>query len=321
MEKIIRGRIVKIESKDYYVKEQNGKMIRCSLRGKFKKTLQIKKDKLLTLDVAVIGDWVEYNYSTEGIGVIESIHERRNYLSRKAGRARGGLYRGGRLEQIIASNIDNLFIVTSIKSPKFNNRFLDRVIVSAESSGLKVNIIINKIDLDERNLTGEWEQLYSQIGYNVFEISAAENIGLEEIKNLIKNNANIFWGQSGVGKSTLLNKMYPYLDFKVGDVSEFSDKGMHTTVTGEMREVGKESFIIDTPGIREIDPYGIKKEDLCHYYKEFLSYIQNCKFNTCIHQHEPGCAVVEAVEENKISFERYESYLNLLETIEEDMFY
>ena len=231
------------------------------------------------------------------------------------------MYRGGRLEQVIASNIDNLFIVTSIQSPRFNNKFLDRVIVSAESSKLHVIIIINKIDLDNRNLANEWEQLYSEIGYNVLAISAAENIGLEQIKKLIQNNVNIFWGQSGVGKSTLLNKMYPYLDFRVGEVSESSNKGMHTTVTGEMREVGKNSFIIDTPGIREIDPYGIKKEDLSHYYKEFLPFIHDCKFNTCIHKHEPGCAIVEAVETDKISIERYESYLNLLETIEVDMFY
>lgn len=253
--------------------------------------------------------------------MIESIEERKNYLSRKAGRARGGLYRGGRLEQIIASNIDNLFIVTSIKSPRFNNRFLDRVIVSAESSKLNVSIIINKVDLDDRNLSSEWEQLYSNIGYNVSLISAEENIGVKELKDQISNNVNIFWGQSGVGKSTLLNKMFPYLEFRVGDVSESSNKGMHTTVTGEMREVGNNSFIIDTPGIREIDPYGIKKEDLSHYFKEFLPFIHDCKFNTCIHKHEPGCAVVEAVETEQISIERYESYLNLLETIEEDMFY
>ncbi len=123
------------------------------------------------------------------------------------------MYRGGRLEQIIASNIDNLFIVTSIKSPKFNNRFLDRVIVAAESCKINVNIIINKIDLDNRNLSSEWEQLYSEIGYNVFVISAAENIGLNKLKNQLIDNVNIFWGQSGVGKSTLLNKMYPQSRF------------------------------------------------------------------------------------------------------------
>ena len=259
--------------------------------------------------------------STEGIGVIERIKKRKNFLSRKAGRARGGLHRGGRLEQVIASNIDNLFIVTSVKSPRFNNKFLDRVIVAAESASINIIIIINKIDLDDSNIAREWEQLYSDIGYKVFVISASENIGLDQLEENLIGKVNIFWGQSGVGKSTLLNKMFPQLDFKVGEVSESSDKGMHTTVTGEMCEVGPNTFIIDTPGIREIDPYGIKKEDVCHYFLEFLPYIHDCKFNTCIHIHEPGCAIVEALEQNEISIERYESYMNLIGTIENDMFY
>lgn len=259
--------------------------------------------------------------STEGIGVINAIEERKNYLSRKAGKGRGALKRGGRLEQVIASNIDNLFIVTSINSPKFNHRFIDRVIVSAESSNINVKIVINKVDLDDRNISKEWEQFYTDIGYKVFTISAIENIGVDEIKNLLDGKVNIFWGQSGVGKSTLLNTMFPHLDFEVGEVSESSQKGMHTTVTGIMKEVSDNTFIIDTPGIREIDPYGLKEEDVCHYFKEFLPYIHECKFNTCIHKHEPGCAVVEAVENEQISYERYESYLNLLNTIEEDMIY
>jgi len=175
--------------------------------------------------------------------------------------------------------------------------------------------------LDDRNLSAEWEQLYSNIGYNVFVISAVENIGIDEVKSWLNNKVNLFWGQSGVGKSTLLNSMFPYLEFHVGDVSDYSQKGSHTTVTGELREVGDNTYIIDTPGIREIDPYGIKKEDLSHYFKEFLPYIQNCKFNTCIHQHEPGCKVVTAVEEHYISLKRYESYLNILNSIEDGMFY
>lgn len=247
--------------------------------------------------------------------------DRKNYLSRKAGRARGMLKRGERLEQIIASNIDNLFVVTSIDSPRFNNRFLDRVIVSGESSRLNVVVIINKVDLDDREIALEWEQLYTEIGYKVFITSAINSVGIEEIREYLKNNVNIFWGQSGVGKSTLLNSLYPNLNFEVGDISDYSNKGTHTTVTGKMCKVAEETFIIDTPGIREIDPYGIKKEDLSHYFKEFVDYIHDCKFNTCIHQHEPGCAVVEAVEKNEISFERYESYLNMLETIEDDMIY
>lgn len=198
---------------------------------------------------------------------------------------------------------------------------MDRVIVASESSGINLNIIINKVDLDERNLSKEWEQFYSNIGYKVFIISAVENIGTDEIKKNLLNKINLFWGQSGVGKSTLLNAMFPYLEFDVGEISEASNKGTHTTVTGEMREVGENTYIIDTPGIREIDPYGIKKEDLAHHFNEFVLFIQNCKFNTCIHVHEPGCAVIAAVEEKMISIERYESYLSILSSIEDGMIY
>lgn len=163
--------------------------------------------------------------------------------------------------------------------------------------------------------------MYYDIGYNVFIVSALEKIGIENLKKSLTGKINLFWGQSGVGKSTILNKMYPQLKLEVGAISNYSSKGKHTTVTGEMKKVGRQTYIIDTPGIREIDPYGIKKEDLTHYFKEFIPFMNNCKFNTCIHKHEPGCAVVEAVEDEKISIERYESYLNLLATIEEDMIY
>ena len=320
-EAVIQGIIYKIISKDYYVRAEDGRIYRCSLRGKFKKDLQYKNDKLYTLDVAVIGDKVLFKETSDGSGVIESICERKNYLSRKAVKGKGALKRGERLEQVIAANLDTLFIVCSIDQPKFNNKFLDRVIVSAESCGIKASIVINKIDLDKDEKAYEWEQLYSEIGYNVLSTSAVNGIGVESIKDELQDKVNIFWGQSGVGKSTLLNKMYPKLLLNVGAVSEFSNKGTHTTVTGEMFKVGEDTFIIDTPGIRELDPYGIKKQDLSHYFIEFLPHLLDCKFNTCTHTHEPGCNILTALENGEVSLERYNSYLNMLESIEEDMFY
>jgi len=131
----------------------------------------------------------------------------------------------------------------------------------------------------------------------------------------------LFWGHSGVGKSSLLDKLFPQLNLETGVISSFTDKGTHTTVTSIMLEVEKGTFIIDTPGVREIDPYGIRKEDLGHYFTEFAEFINNCKFSTCTHHHEPGCAVIKAVENHKISYERYESYLRILDTIEEDIIF
>ncbi|AFH49033.1 Putative GTPase [Ignavibacterium album JCM 16511] len=289
------------------------------LRGKFKKEFSLKKDKLYQTDIAVVGDKVKFDLNDDGTGFIYEIFSRENYLSRKAPRIRGASYRGERLEQIIAANIDQVFIVTSISEPNFNNKTVDRFLVACESSHLSVKIIINKTDLDEDNSVKHWQSLYSDIGYEVFLTSTKTDSGIEELKSKLPGRKNLFWGQSGVGKSSLLNKIYPHLNLKVGEISNYTSKGTHTTVTSTMFFVGDNTYIIDTPGIREIDPYGIRKEDLGHYFIEFKNFINDCKFSTCTHNHEPGCAVVAALEKGLISEERYDSYLRMLETVEEDI--
>jgi ribosome biogenesis GTPase len=293
--------------------------ILCSLRGKFKKDYEMKKDKLFFTDFIAVGDYVEFEINKDLTGVITKIEERRNHLSRKLPKVRGASYRGERLEQVVAANIDNVIIITSVTSPDFNNRVLDRFLAAAESSQLKVIIVLNKIDLDQSDLANEWKKLYEGIGYKFILTSAETNAGISLLKEELKNAKNLFWGHSGVGKSSLLNKMYPELNLKIGEISRFSSKGTHTTVTSVMIKVEENTFIIDTPGIREIDPYGIRKSDLGHYFIEFSNYINRCKFNTCTHHHEPGCAVIEAVENNLISTERYDSYLRILDTIEDDL--
>ena len=255
----------------------------------------------------------------DGSGVINKIEKRKNHLSRKLPKVRGASYRGERLEQVIAANIDNVVIVTSVHLPDFNNRVLDRFIAAAESSHLNALIVLNKVDLDESDISIQWKKLYTGIGYKFFLTSAETNEGVKLLQEEITGTKNLFWGHSGVGKSSLLNKMFPQLNLKIGEVSQYSSKGTHTTVTSKMIKVEENTFIIDTPGIREIDPYGIKKIDLGHYFIEFSEYLNNCKFNTCTHHHEPGCAVIDAVEKGFISVERYDSYLRILDTIEDDM--
>lgn len=300
---------------------ENGslKEIRCVLRGKFKKDFALKKDKLFHTDIAVVGDKVKFDLNDDGTGFIYEILPRENYLSRKAPKIRGASYRGERLEQIIATNIDRVFIVTSIAEPNFNNKTVDRFLVACESSGLKPIIIMNKVDLDENQQHLKWKKLYSEIGYEVIVTSKKTGTGLDELKIKLPGNKNLFWGQSGVGKSSILNAIYPQLNLKTGEISNYTSKGTHTTVTSNLFFVGDNTFIIDTPGVREIDPYGIRKEDLGHYFIEFADYINQCRFNTCTHHHEPGCAVVEAVNKGLITEERYDSYLRILETIEEDI--
>lgn len=319
MEEFIVARIFKIESKDYYLTDDDGNEIRCSLRGKFKKEFGLKGDKLYNIDIAAVGDIVDYEMNKDGSGVINKILARKNHLSRKVPKLKGAGTRGERLEQVIATNIDNLVIVMSWQLPEFNNRYLDRLLVAGESSHIPVIIVINKSDLRSESEFEKWFNLYSNIGYKVFETSVKKKTGIDELKNFLHGSVNLFWGQSGVGKSSLLNLLYPNLNLKTGEISASTSKGRHTTVTSLLKKVNGSTFIIDTPGIREIDPYGIKKEDLGHFFLEFVPILNNCKFNTCTHHHEPGCAVIKAVNENLISKERYKSYLNLLDTIEEDM--
>jgi ribosome biogenesis GTPase len=269
--------------------------------------------------MVTVGDYVQFDMNEDGTGVITEVEPRENFISRKAPKEKGSSYRGERLEQVVAANIDNLFIVNSISEPAFNNKRLDRFLVVGESSHLNIIILINKIDLDDQHIADAWEEFYSEIGYTVFVLSAKKEIGLENIKTICSGKKNLFWGPSGVGKSTILNKLYPSLNFKTGRISNWIDRGTHTTVTSTLVKVDVDTYVIDTPGLREIEPYGIQKQDLGHYFIEFVDYIPDCKFSTCTHNHEPGCAVIKAAEEGFISGERYESYLRMLETIEEDI--
>jgi ribosome biogenesis GTPase len=296
-------------------------LVRASLKGKFKKEFNLKKDKLYKTNIAAVGDFVNYELNDDGTGVINAILERKNYLSRKAPRIKGASYRGERLEQIIAVNIDYLFIISSVKEPSFNNKVIDRFMVSGESSHIPVILIINKTDLDKNNSVDSWVELYRNIGYKTIKTSAITGEGIKQVKDLLPGKKSLFWGQSGVGKSSVINKMFPGLNLTTGKISSYTDKGTHTTVTTNMIKVEENTFIIDTPGIREIDPFGIKKEDLGHYFLDFTDYIYGCRFNTCTHYHEPGCAVAEAVNNKEISEYRYDSYLRILETIEDDIIF
>ena len=209
--------------------------------------------------------------------------------------------------------------MTSTLEPDFNNKTLDRFLVACESAHIKTNIIINKTDLADEKSLNDWADLYKNIGYKVFLTSAIDSTGLDNLFSSLKRMKNLFWGQSGVGKSSLLNILFPAVKLRVGKISNYTSKGTHTTSTSVMMFVGDNTYIIDTPGVREIDPFGIRKEDLGHYFKEFENFINKCRFNTCTHHHEPGCAVINAVENDNISQERYDSYLRILDTVEKDM--
>jgi len=316
----MKGIVSRIESKDYYVLTDDDKEIRCVLRGKLKLEAEWKKEKLLYTDLIVVGDVVEFELNEDGTGVIEKIPERKNYLSRKAPYIKGVSEKGRRFEQIIAANIDYTFCVVSVDKPKFNNRVLDRMLVTAESCETTPIIIINKYDLFKKKRKDYWYELYTTLGYKVIRTSVITGQGIDEIKNVIQGKTSVFIGHSGVGKSSILNQLDPRINQKVGEVSEVWNKGRHTTVTAQLFKLNENTFVIDTPGVREIEPFGLTREDITHYFREIAIVARNCKFNTCTHTHEPDCAVKEAVEQEIIPYERYESYLRLVETLEEDKY-
>jgi len=181
-------------------------------------------------------------------------------------------------------------------------------------------IVINKEDLDTEGACRYWKEMYENIGYKVFLTSKYKPDTIKPLMDELDSHTNLFCGQSGVGKSSILNMIDPTLNLRIGEISESTSKGTHTTVTALMQKVDKDTFVIDTPGIREFDPYGISKENLGHYFADFNRHLIDCKFNTCTHHHEPGCSVIEALKNEVITVERYESYLNLLDTVEDDMF-
>lgn len=313
----MKGIVSKIESKDYYVLYEN-KEIRCVLRGKLKLEAEWKKDKLLYTDLIVVGDIVDFQLLSDGTGIIEEIPERKNYLSRKAPFIKGVSEKGRRFEQIIAANVDYTFCVTSVAKPPFNNRVLDRMIVTAESCETIPIIIMNKIDLNKKKKKDFWYDLYTTLGYKVIKTSTITGEGINEIKKIIKGKTSVFIGHSGVGKSSIMNKLDSRINQKVGEISEAWNKGKHVTVTAQLFQIDDNTYVIDTPGVREIEPFGLSREDITHYFKEIAFFAKDCRFNTCTHTHEPDCKVKEALEEGIIPEERYISYLRLVETLEED---
>ncbi len=316
----MKGIVSRIESKDYYVLTDDNREIRCFLRGKLKLEAEWKKEKLLYTDLVVVGDIVEFDLNDDGTGIIEKIPERRNYLSRKAPFIKGVSEKGKRFEQIIAANIDYTFCVVSIDKPKFNNRVLDRMLVTAESCETTPLIIINKYDLMKKKKIDYWYELYKTLGYKVIRTSVITGQGIDEVKVTIQGKTSVFIGHSGVGKSSILNQLDPRINQKVGEVSDAWNKGRHTTVTARLFKLNESTFVIDTPGVREIEPYGLTREDITHYYKEISLVATKCKFNTCTHTHEPDCAVKKYVEEEIIPYERYESYLRLVESLDDERF-
>ncbi|HEY2721996.1 MAG TPA: ribosome small subunit-dependent GTPase A, partial [Chitinophagaceae bacterium] len=250
---------------------------------------------------------------TENTVVITKIYDRRNYVNRQSPR---GKYQ----HHIIAANIDQSLLLATLKEPRTSQGFIDRFLVASEMYHVPALIVFNKSDLHKRKEDEKFEQLksmYEQIGYKVFLISIQNDANLDEIKKDLEGKITLISGHSGVGKSSLLNVMLPDLKLKTQDVSGWSGKGLHTTTFAEMFDLPFEGKIIDTPGMREFGLVDITRQELSHYFPEMRERLANCQFNNCLHINEPDCAIKKAVINRDINEDRYVSYVNILESIEE----
>lgn len=276
------------------------------VRGKF------RLDQTDTTNPVVVGDRVTVRLEPDDTGLITEIHPRRNKLSRRAAGRRVGL------EHILVANIDQAWCIQAVRKPKLNPGFIDRFLVMAEIHEIPAGLILNKIDLlrpQDEDYIGYWCDLYLDLGYPVLPISAKTGENLDAFAEVLTEQVSVVAGPSGAGKSTLLNTIDPSLNLRTSHVSERTQKGRHTTTAASLHALANGGFVVDTPGVREFGIVDLEPDELDYYFREFRPYLGNCHFPNCTHDHEPGCAVKEAVEAEAITEDRYVSYLNILFTL------
>lgn len=294
----------------YTVKTSSGDFLQARIKGLFK----IDEDITSTNPIAV-GDKVtiELEEGENAPAVITGIDDRRNYIVRSSPQ-------GKHKKHIVAANLDQAMLVCTVKEPRTSQGFIDRFLVTAAAYHVPVILVFNKKDVyraKEMEKFEHWKEVYEAIGYTVLLTAANEGEGMEEVEELLKDKTTLISGHSGVGKSTIINRLLPHLQLKTKNVSGWSGKGLHTTTFAEMFDLPGGGQLIDTPGVREFGIVDIPKTELSHYFLEMQPYLTQCQFNNCIHMDEPGCAVKEAVEEGEIDMDRYVSYATILATIED----
>jgi ribosome biogenesis GTPase len=310
----MKGVVLKSTGSWYQVRSfESGELFNCRIKGKFR-VAGIKS----TNPIAV-GDVVHFHLEDqqEGQGIISAIQDRKNYIVRKSVNLSKQVH-------IIASNMDQALLVTTLAQPMTSTGFMDRFLSTAEAYSIPTIIVFNKIDLydEEEMMELEYrEAVYSAIGYKVLKTSAMRGIGLEKLKEELKDKTTLLSGHSGVGKSTLVNAVEPNLDLRTGTVSLSHRKGQHTTTFAEMHPLRMGGDVIDTPGIKGFGMVNMKKEEISHFFPEIFALSEQCRFHNCMHLNEPECAVKSALEENKIAPTRYESYLNQLNDYDEQTHY
>lgn len=298
-----KGLIIKSTGSWYKLEYDSGKIINCKVRGK----LKLKGDR--STNPIAVGDYVMFVKESVEVGVITKILPRKNQIVRKSTNL-------SKKSHVIASNIDQTVLIVSMRQPETPLEFIDRFIVSAEAYKIPVKIIFNKIDIYDENtklFANAVAAEYEKIGYECLQISATENINIEKAKKLFKDKKSLISGNSGVGKSTLINKLDQNLDLQTDEISDYHQQGKHTTTFAEMFRLTFGGYVIDTPGIKGFGTVNMSQEDVAHNFVEIFELLPQCKFHNCTHTHEPGCAVKEAFENEQIAWWRYRSYLSMIE--------
>jgi len=298
----MKGLVIKSTGSWYGVLIEENKIINCRIKGKFR-TLDIK-----TTNPIAVGDHVDIELEPEQeTGLITVLHPRKNYIIRKS-------INLSKQAQIIAANLDQAFLIVTLASPRTSLGFIDRFLVTAEAYDIPAKLIFNKLDLfseDGLEILKEYQSIYEQAGYPCYSVSAIHQTNLNQIIDLLKDKVTLVSGHSGVGKSTLINALLPGHELKTGEISDWSDKGKHTTTFAEMFNLPFGGYLIDTPGIRELGVFDIEKQGLGRLFPEIKNLMSDCRFHNCRHINEPGCAVLQALENGEFESSRYDSYLSI----------
>ncbi|MDE6196497.1 MAG: ribosome small subunit-dependent GTPase A [Muribaculaceae bacterium] len=301
----MKGTIIRNTGAHYVARTADGAEVKCLAKGNFR----IKG--IRTTNPVAVGDVVELSeQGPDGVAFVTAVVPRRNYIIRRASNL-------SKAAHIIAANVDCAVLVATLAHPTTSFTFIDRFLATSEAYGVQAAIVINKTDLlveeGDDELLDAVMYLYRSIGYPVFAVSAAAGDGLDKLCDYLCDKVSLFSGNSGVGKSTLINALIPGLDLRTAEISAAHDTGMHTTTFSEMYTLPGGGEIIDTPGVRGFGVVEFGREEVSHYFPEIFKISKDCRFGNCTHTHEPGCAVLEALEENRISQSRYNSYLSILE--------
>ena len=306
----MKGVVIQHTGRWYTVRTDDGRDVESKVKGNF------RLKEIRSTNPVSVGDRVDIDINNEGTAFITKIEDRKNYIIRRASNL-------SKQSHIIAANLDQAMLIVTVNYPITTTVFIDRFLATAEAYSVPVKLVFNKIDRykgEDKEYLDALINLYTTIGYPCSTLCAKTEEGLDALKAELKDKITLLSGHSGVGKSTIINKLVPGVNLRTGDISEYHNKGMHTTTFSEMIPLPEGGYLIDTPGIKGFGTIEMETAEISHYFPEIFKFSEDCRFNNCSHRHEPGCAVLQALEDHYISESRYKSYLSILEDKEESKY-